>query len=59
MKDYLGDRTKMYERAEAGRMLMPLLPVIARIDGRSLPLLGTIENREDVIFDGATFRLKT
>lgn len=31
----LGDRMKLYEAAEAGRRLMPLLPVIARIDGRS------------------------
>lgn len=35
MKDNLGDRMKMYEQAEAGRKLMPLLPIIARIDGRS------------------------
>jgi len=34
-EDALGDRMKMYETAEAGRKLMPLLPVIARIDGRS------------------------
>jgi tRNA(His) 5'-end guanylyltransferase len=35
MKDDLGDRMKQYEQAEAGRRLMPLLPVMARIDGRS------------------------
>lgn len=35
MKDELGDRMKLYEGAEAGRRLMPLLPVLARIDGRS------------------------
>lgn len=35
MNDALGDRMKMYEMAEAGRKLMPLVPVIARIDGRS------------------------
>jgi tRNA(His) 5'-end guanylyltransferase len=35
MQDDLGDRMKMYEGAEAGRRLMPLLPAIARIDGRS------------------------
>lgn len=35
MKDDLGDRMKMYEHAEAGRRLMPLLPVLARIDGRA------------------------
>lgn len=35
MGDELGDRMKLYESAEAGRRLMPLLPVLARIDGRS------------------------
>lgn len=35
MKDALGDRMKMYEGLEAGRRLMPLLPVLARIDGRA------------------------
>ncbi len=35
MKDDLGDRMKMYEGVEAGRRLMPLLPVLARIDGRA------------------------
>jgi tRNA(His) 5'-end guanylyltransferase len=35
MKDNLGDRMKLYESAEAGRRLMPLLPVLARIDGRA------------------------
>lgn len=35
MKDALGDRMKIYEAAEAGRRLMPLLPVMARIDGRA------------------------
>lgn len=35
MKDELGDRMKMYEGMEAGRRLMPLLPVLARIDGRA------------------------
>lgn len=34
MKDELGDRMKMYEAAEAGRMFMPLIPIVARIDGR-------------------------
>lgn len=33
--DSLGDRMKAYERAEAGRRFMPLLPVYARIDGRN------------------------
>lgn len=35
MEDALGDRQKMYENAEAGRRLMPLLPVLARIDGKT------------------------
>lgn len=34
MNDEFGDRMKMYEMAEAGRKLMPLIPIIARIDGR-------------------------
>jgi tRNA(His) 5'-end guanylyltransferase len=33
-KDALGDRMKLYEMTEAGRRLMPLLAVLARIDGR-------------------------
>ena len=35
VKDELGDRMKIYEGIEAQRRLMPLLPVIARLDGRS------------------------
>lgn len=35
MLDTLGDRMKMFEEVEAGRRFMPLLPVMARIDGRS------------------------
>jgi tRNA(His) guanylyltransferase len=35
VSDDLGDRMKVYERAEAGRKFMPLLPIIARVDGRS------------------------
>ncbi len=31
----IGDRMKLYERAEAGRRLMPLLPVCVRIDGKN------------------------
>lgn len=34
MNDALGDRMKMYELAEAGRRFMPLLPILARVDGR-------------------------
>lgn len=33
-KTALGDRMKLYERAEAGRRCMPLLPICARIDGK-------------------------
>ena len=33
--DALGDRMKMYEGMEAARRLMPGLPVMARLDGRS------------------------
>jgi tRNA(His) 5'-end guanylyltransferase len=34
-EDSLGDRQKEYEAVEAGRRLMPLIPALARIDGRS------------------------
>lgn len=34
-KDSFGDRMKLYEMAEAGRHLMPGLPIMARLDGRS------------------------
>jgi tRNA(His) guanylyltransferase len=34
-KDDLGDRMKMYEMAEAGQRFLPLLPVLARLDGRA------------------------
>lgn len=34
MADALGDRMKSYEMVEAGRFLMPLVPALARIDGR-------------------------
>lgn len=33
-KDELGDRMKMLEMAEAGRFLIPLLPVAIRLDGK-------------------------
>lgn len=35
MQDDFGDRMKLYEQAEAGRRALPLLPLCARIDGRS------------------------
>jgi len=34
MKDDLGDRMKAYEAQETSRKFMPLLPVVARLDGR-------------------------
>lgn len=34
-KTTLGDRMKVYEGIEAGRILMPLAPVLARLDGRA------------------------
>ena len=34
MSDELGDRMKEYENVEGGRRLMPLLPAIARLDGK-------------------------
>lgn len=33
-KDELGDRMKMLEQVEAGRRLMPLLPICVRLDGK-------------------------
>jgi tRNA(His) 5'-end guanylyltransferase len=35
MKDDLGDRMKLYENTESDRRFMPLLPICARLDGRS------------------------
>ena len=35
IEDPLGDRCKRFEMAEAGRTLMPGLPVLARLDGRA------------------------
>lgn len=35
MKDDLGDRMKMYEQMEAGRKLMPGLPICIRVDGKA------------------------
>lgn len=34
-RDELGDRMKIYEQNEAGKKFMPLLPICARIDGKS------------------------
>jgi tRNA(His) 5'-end guanylyltransferase len=35
MKDTFGDRMKTFEGKEAGRRLLPLLPIMARLDGKS------------------------
>lgn len=35
MSDALGDRMKAYETVESGRRFMPLLPVVARLDGKN------------------------
>lgn len=35
MADGLAERMKLYEGAESGRRLMPLLPALARLDGRA------------------------
>lgn len=34
-KDALGDRMKRYEMEEAGRRMLPRLPILARLDGRA------------------------
>lgn len=34
MSDAMGDRMKAYEGCESGRRFMPLLPVVARLDGK-------------------------
>lgn len=45
MDSSLGDRMKAYEMAEAGRKLMPLLPVVARLDGRCFSKLTATLNK--------------
>lgn len=35
MEDAMGDRMKMYEGMESSRRLLPLIPVVARLDGRA------------------------
>lgn len=35
VNDVLGDRMKLYENMECARRMMPLLPVVARVDGRA------------------------
>jgi tRNA(His) 5'-end guanylyltransferase len=39
MEKTLGDRMKRYEMEEAGRRLMPRLPIMARLDGRAFHTL--------------------
>lgn len=47
--DALGDRMKMYERAGSGAKMMHLLPVLARIDGRTFSSFTTgLERPYDV-----------
>lgn len=45
MDDSLGDRQKIYESMEAQRHLMPLLPAMARLDGRSFSKFTKSMNR--------------
>lgn len=40
--DALGDRMKLYERSETARRLLPLVPAVARIDGRSFSTLTSV-----------------
>lgn len=49
MDDALGDRMKMYESAEASRRFMPMLPIMARIDGRAF---SSLTRGMDRPFDG-------
>jgi tRNA(His) 5'-end guanylyltransferase len=64
MNDSLGDRMKQYERAETARRLMPLLPSIARLDGRAFHsfvrgLAKPFDKRlSDLMIDTATFLVR-
>jgi tRNA(His) guanylyltransferase len=64
MNDGLGDRMKQYEAAEAGRRLMPLLPALARLDGRAFHsfvrgLERPYDKRlSDLMIDTATFLVR-
>ncbi|HEU4559485.1 MAG TPA: tRNA(His) guanylyltransferase Thg1 family protein [Longimicrobium sp.] len=52
--DPLGDRMKAYEAAEAERRFIPLLPVYARIDGRSFSrFTAGLDRPFDAAFTGA------
>jgi tRNA(His) guanylyltransferase len=64
MGDSLGDRMKRYESAEAGRRLMPLLPALARLDGRAFHsfvrgLARPFDQRlSELMIDTATFLVR-
>jgi tRNA(His) guanylyltransferase len=64
MNDGLGDRMKQYESAEAGRRLMPLVPALARLDGRAFHsfvrgLERPFDKRlSDLMIDTATFLVR-
>lgn len=64
MNQEFGDRMKQYEMAEAGRKLMPLLPALARIDGRCFSRFTQKMNRpfdgrfSELMIETATFLLK-
>jgi tRNA(His) 5'-end guanylyltransferase len=64
MTESLGDRMKHYETAEAGRRLMPLLPALARLDGRAFHsfvrgLARPFDKRlSDLMIDTATFLVR-
>src|SRR5579859_3955752 len=64
MNDDLGDRMKRYESAEAGRRLMPLVPALARLDGRAFHsfvrgLERPYDRRlSDLMIDTATFLVR-
>jgi tRNA(His) 5'-end guanylyltransferase len=64
MSDSLAERMKAYELAESGRRLMPLLPAIARLDGRAFHtfvrgLAKPFDQRlSELMIDTATFLLR-
>src|SRR5215471_4222370 len=64
MIDGLAERMKRYEATEAGRRLMPLLPALARLDGRAFHnfvrgLARPYDKRlSDLMIDTATFLVR-
>ncbi len=64
MSDSLAERMKAYELAESGRRLMPLLPAVARLDGRAFHtfvrgLAKPFDQRlSELMIDTATFLLR-